>query len=102
MFKLVHGVRPALFIIAVPSCTCFNTAPCPPTACCSLIPGFEDVYNKEEDFYEKIATGTVPDFDVLVTNPPYSSNHMERIVDFCAALDKPWLMLVPNFVYAKR
>ena len=26
------------------------------------------VYNEREDFYDKVATGTFPEFDVLVTN----------------------------------
>ena len=32
--------------------------------------GFSTVYNKNEDFYAAIDAQTVPDFDVLVTNPP--------------------------------
>jgi hypothetical protein len=35
--------------------------------------GFDHVYNKPEDFYKVIAEGRVPDYDIVVTNPPYSS-----------------------------
>jgi hypothetical protein len=34
-----------------------------------------------------------------VTNPPYSEDHVERILKFCVAAGKPWFLLVPNFVY---
>ena len=63
--------------------------------------GFESVYNRNEDFYEKVATKTTPDFDVLVTNPPYSGDHFKRILTFCRDSNKPWLLLLPNFVCRK-
>jgi hypothetical protein len=50
-------------------------------------------------------TGTVPEHDVVVTNPPYSEDHVARALKFCAynlaAHGRPWLMLLPNYVYAK-
>lgn len=63
--------------------------------------GFADVYNKLEDFYEKIASNSVPDYDVLVTNPPYSGDNMARLVSFCVRSQKPWFLLLPNYVYMK-
>jgi hypothetical protein len=63
--------------------------------------GFESVYNRKEDFYAKISDGTTPDYDVLVTNPPYSSNHVSQLLDFCIHSNKPWFLLVPNYVYMK-
>jgi hypothetical protein len=65
--------------------------------------GFENVRNEKKDFYELIRTNTLPDFDVLVTNPPYSSDHMERLLRFCTGEQcrKPWFLLVPNYVYTK-
>jgi hypothetical protein len=36
----------------------------------------------------------VPDYDVLVTNPPFSGTHLGRILRFCAASGKPWMLLV--------
>ncbi|CAM9405933.1 unnamed protein product [Phaeothamnion confervicola] len=63
--------------------------------------GFSNVYNRKEDFYEVIASGRVPPYDVLVTNPPYSGDHIERIVRFCAGSHRPWLLLLPNYVYLK-
>lgn len=63
--------------------------------------GFENVYNKKEDFYAKIAIGAIPSYDVLVTNPPYSQDHMHRLIDFCWASNKPFFLLLPNYVYTK-
>jgi len=63
--------------------------------------GFENVYNRNEDFYERVATKTTPEFDVLVTNPPYSGDHFKRILSYCRACGKPWLLLLPNFVCRK-
>ena len=36
----------------------------------------------------------MPDYDVLVTNPPFSGTHLGRILRFCAASGKPWMLLV--------
>jgi len=63
--------------------------------------GFHNVYNKKEDFYVKQRTQTVPDYDVLVTNPPYSGSHMRKLIQFVNASDKPYCLLVPNYVYMK-
>lgn len=63
--------------------------------------GFHNVYNKKEDFYEKQRTKTVPEYDVLVTNPPYSGTHMRKLIQFVHASNKPYCLLVPNYVYMK-
>lgn len=42
--------------------------------------GFKRVYNRCEDFYKMIDDGMVPDYDVLLTNPPYSADHFDKIV----------------------
>lgn len=58
--------------------------------------GFHKVYNKPEDFYQVIQDGDVPDYDVLVTNPPYSSGHFDKLLGFIAENDKPVLLLLPE------
>lgn len=63
--------------------------------------GFESVYNRNEDFYAAAASGQTPPFDVLLTNPPYSADHPERLLSFCTASRRPWLMLCPNWVYER-
>jgi hypothetical protein len=51
--------------------------------------GFTHVYNRREDFYKVIATGRVPPHDVVLTNPPYSADHMEKILDFvCSSVSQ--------------
>jgi hypothetical protein len=64
--------------------------------------GFANVYNKNEDFYAVIADGKLPPFDVIVTNPPYSAEHPQRLLEFLASCGKPWLALMPNWVYTKE
>ena len=34
--------------------------------------GFRNCYNKNEDFYATVEQGRVPEYDVLITNPPYA------------------------------
>ena len=65
--------------------------------------GFKTVYNEKKDFYESIRSNTLPEFDVLITNPPYSGDHMERLLRFCTGdqCNKPWFLLLPNYVYTK-
>eukprot|EP00300_Choanocystis_sp_HF-7_P012902 c18082_g1_i1.p1 GENE.c18082_g1_i1~~c18082_g1_i1.p1 ORF type:complete len:350 (+),score=70.72 c18082_g1_i1:38-1087(+) len=67
--------------------------------------GFSNVYNENEDFYQAIEEGRVPEHDVIVTNPPYSLDHVQRILEFCCAQNprgvRPWFLLVPNWVYTK-
>ena len=64
--------------------------------------GFESVHNRNEDFYDVVeGKRPAPPHDVLLTNPPYSSSHMERLLRFCARHAQPWILLVPSYVYAK-
>jgi hypothetical protein len=41
--------------------------------------GFANVLHQKRDFYADIAAGRVPPHDVLLTNPPYSHQHKERL-----------------------
>ena len=64
--------------------------------------GFENVYNQPEDFYQVIQDGCVPQHDVLVTNPPYSGDHFERLLKFCSQNNKPALLLIPDHLSKKK
>ena len=64
--------------------------------------GFENVYNQPEDFYQVIQDGCVPQHDVLVTNPPYSGDHFERLLKFCSENNKPALLLIPDHLSKKK
>jgi hypothetical protein len=68
--------------------------------------GFDQVYNVKEDCYQVWKSGqTTPQFDVLVTNPPYSGDHMERLLQqlfqSSSFHNRPWLLLLPNWVHKK-
>ena len=63
--------------------------------------GFNRVYNRKEDFYESIKQKRIPQHDVLVTNPPYSLDHIPKLLEYCSQSKKPFFLLMPNFVYVK-
>ena len=60
--------------------------------------GFPTVYNECTDFYGLIRDSRIPPHDVLVTNPPYSQDHVQNLLRFCSAHDKPYLLLLPVYV----
>jgi len=63
--------------------------------------GFTNVYNRCEDFYARIAAGDVPDHDVVVTNPPYSADHVPRLLKWARENGKPFFLLMPNHFLQK-
>ena len=63
--------------------------------------GFTSVYNRNEDFYKTWKESKLPEFDCILTNPAYSSDHVEYLVTFCLCSVKPWFLLLPNYVYTK-
>merc|ERR1711900_35109 len=63
--------------------------------------GFVKVYNECEDFYKMLEEKKIPDHDVVVTNPPYSGDHVHKLLKFCKENGKPFLLLMPNYVLNK-
>lgn len=72
--------------------------------------GFPNVYNEKQDCYKvwtdesSSSLSSLPEFDVLVTNPPYSGNHIERLMEFLSSQqfgNRPWCLLLPNWVHKK-
>jgi len=63
--------------------------------------GFKKVHNVNEDCYKVFASGSLPDHDVLISSPPYSGDHLERCLRFCAGSAKSWCLLLPNWVESK-
>eukprot|EP00669_Euglena_mutabilis_P000479 TRINITY_DN10705_c0_g1_i1.p1 TRINITY_DN10705_c0_g1~~TRINITY_DN10705_c0_g1_i1.p1 ORF type:complete len:321 (+),score=44.23 TRINITY_DN10705_c0_g1_i1:45-965(+) len=63
--------------------------------------GFASVIHEPRDFYGDIAAGTVPEFDVLLTNPPFSGDHKERVLKFCCERATAWALLLPGYVATK-
>ena len=64
------------------------------------------IHHKKADFYVDIRQNKVPQYDILVTNPPYSSNHKERCLEFAVNQLKkngrPFFLLMPNYVSTKE
>jgi len=59
--------------------------------------GFPNVYNENEDFYQAIQDDATPPFDVLVTNPPFSTDdHIASALLFALASGKPWFLMLPT------
>jgi len=59
--------------------------------------GFEDIYNENVDFYQSIREGTFPEFDVVVTNPPFTEKeHLSAALEFAIDQGKPWFMVFPT------
>ena len=56
---------------------------------------------RKEDFYAAHANNSLPSFDVMVTNPPYSGDNMEKLLDIACSVGKPFFLLLPNYVYRK-
>jgi hypothetical protein len=71
--------------------------------------GFPNVYNEKQDCYKvwKEASSSsvgLPEFDVCVTNPPYSGDHVQRLMEFVTSKrfgNRPWCLLLPNWVHKK-
>jgi hypothetical protein len=66
--------------------------------------GYDNCYNEKEDFYAFAESGSSKgpgDYDVLMTNPPYSVSHVERLFKYCIKSKKPYLLLLPHFFYTE-
>ena len=66
--------------------------------------GYTNVYNKKEDCYAVWDAQEEPTFDVFVTNPPYSADHIDKLMTYITSTKfgtKPWLLLMPNWVHKK-
>ena len=59
--------------------------------------GFNNVINKNEDFWRVLDQNALPTFDICVTNPPYSDRDKERTVDFIIKSKKPGFVLLPSY-----
>lgn len=69
--------------------------------------GFPNVYNVKQDCYQAWASGVgYPQHDIMVTNPPYSGNHIEKLLQHVTLLNygpqRPWCLLLPTFVIKKE
>jgi hypothetical protein len=65
--------------------------------------GYTHVYNRKEDCYAVWESKKEPSFDVLLTNPPYSNDHIDKLMRYLisSTFDKPFLLLMPQWVHKK-
>ena len=65
-----------------------------------------DIQHEKRDFYKDLRENTVPKFDILVTNPPYSGDHKERFLEFAVNelcnSSRPFFLLMPNYIATKE
>lgn len=56
------------------------------------------------DFYTLVETKSIPEHDVIVTNPPYSTcprDHVHDLIRIVIDLQSPFFIVQPNYVYVK-
>mmetsp|Transcript_3768 Transcript_3768/g.5663 ORF Transcript_3768/g.5663 Transcript_3768/m.5663 type:complete len:444 (-) Transcript_3768:25-1356(-) len=71
--------------------------------------GYTNVHNKREDAYRtwdaEDNSHPYPDYDLFITNPPYSGDHPEKMMEHLTrdprSCGKPWCLLMPNYVHKK-
>lgn len=67
--------------------------------------GFPTVYNEKVDCYAVWNSGVgYPSFDVLMTNPPYSEDHIPKLLQHVTSQNfesRPWFLLLPTWVHKK-
>eukprot|EP01066_Platyproteum_vivax_P010463 Platyproteum_vivax@DN4680_c0_g1_i1.p1 len=63
--------------------------------------GFANVINENVDFYQRMKEDSIPEHDILVTNPPYSVEHVKRFLQYVAKSSRPWAALMPVHIVQK-
>jgi hypothetical protein len=63
--------------------------------------GFLKVIHDNRDFYRDIVDGAIPPYDILVTNPPFSDDHIPKLFEFLLEKKKPFAVLMPDYVATK-
>lgn len=56
--------------------------------------GVNVVYEEEVDFFEAYRLKKIPDFDAILTNPPYSRKH--QFIQVLKEINKPFFVLLPT------
>lgn len=58
--------------------------------------GYTNVINEPRDFYHDIQTLSIPYFDILITNPPFSGDHIIKLLDWILTIPQPTFLLLPQ------
>ena len=64
--------------------------------------GFTNVLHSKVDCYSTWSSNSVGRFDVVVTNPPYSEGHVERMMEWVmegGGRGRSWFLLMPQYVH---
>lgn len=65
--------------------------------------GIKTIINKNEDFYQMILDNKVPEYDIIITNPPYSGEHKQKLLNFLLSnIIKPFALLLPCYIATKN
>ena len=64
---------------------------------------FPNAINENVDFYQNVSRNKVPRHDVLVTNPPYSGDHKQRLLSYLLGREAlvPFCLLLPAYTATK-
>lgn len=66
--------------------------------------GFINVINENRDFYKDIRTKKLPNYDILLTNPPYSGEHKIKLMQYLMSsthANRPFALLLPLYTITK-
>jgi hypothetical protein len=61
----------------------------------------DSIHNDPVNCYTAQKNGTVPQFDVLLSNPPFSGDHVKRSVGYAMSCKRPWALLLPSNVFLR-
>jgi hypothetical protein len=56
------------------------------------------IQNDPIDCYSAQKTRKIKPFDILLSNPPYSGDHIRRCIQYSVKSQKPWALLLPSNV----
>ena len=77
-----------------------DPALCPNSAAQLSALGFETLINLKRDFYADIENGRTPSHHVLLTNPPYSGEHREKLFSYILDSYAPQTLLPTTDILA--
>lgn len=63
--------------------------------------GLKSIINQNKDFYRDIKQNNIPEYDILITNPPYSGDHKQKLLSYLGKVNKPYVLLLPAYVATK-
>lgn len=60
-----------------------------------------NIINHNRDFYIDIESHGIPNYDILITNPPYSGDHKLKLLNFLQTSKQPFALLLPAYTATK-